>query len=451
MPPPPVAARCSSLTKLFGCDYFLLYSTNPNYKLLAYTGDSLTPFKIILTSQIIFKRWSPFVTDADIILADEFRSASDYPTVKIIGLNATYQGNATKIILQPTVTSEKLQPIRTYIYELPIPKTTLKQICKTAEVSDHVRVSTLYPDLSYPFLHKIMVPSIITLGRKILSRRFGHTKNPDLAPNPGKLDNDYDYYLRRTPKFQQLLVIVKAAVAKGDKIMVFDRNIDFLPYLASELNKCNYTTYIFTTDYSPVERSRLLEQFKSGGPALLLCSYRMMSEGHNVPEANHIIFWAPMLTKSNYIQAIGRCQRFLQTKQVSVYHLFSSPIERLIYEYPANGSAFSSSTHLKSSTILEIGHQYGYWSYSKGYKPGSPYQVRFKPSTSLNIKTLSVNQSGTDSTGQTFIITGVKRQGREITIKYKDDKVVSLTYRSNNNYVLKGVGIRMNELSYSFN
>jgi len=58
----------------------------------------------------------------------------------------------------------------------------------------------------------------------------------------------------------------------------------------------------------------------------------MLGEGHNVTEANHVIFLTTMLDKNKYHQAIGRCWRYPQNKKVYVYNLFNSELDEKIYD-----------------------------------------------------------------------------------------------------------------------
>ena len=58
----------------------------------------------------------------------------------------------------------------------------------------------------------------------------------------------------------------------------------------------------------------------------------MLGEGHNVTEANHVIFLTVMMHQNKYYQAIGRCWRYPQKKNVYVYNLFNSELDEKIYE-----------------------------------------------------------------------------------------------------------------------
>ena len=62
----------------------------------------------------------------------------------------------------------------------------------------------------------------------------------------------------------------------------------------------------------------------------------MLGEGHNVTEANHVIFLSNLIDKNKYYQAIGRCWRYPQKLKVYVYYLFNSKLDKGIYDH-SNG------------------------------------------------------------------------------------------------------------------
>ena len=92
--------------------------------------------------------------------------------------------------------------------------------------------------------------------------------------------------------------------------------------------------YMFSTHYDVAGRQRQLEKFKNDDEAVvLLSSIAMLGEGHNVTEANHVIFLSTFLENNKYYQAIGRCHRYPQNKPVYVHYLFNSSLDQKIYEH----------------------------------------------------------------------------------------------------------------------
>ena len=475
-----------TLAKMFNLDYYLLYSTNPSYKGISETciPDGT---KIIMTTQVIFNRLLKNTTQVgfnDIIVCDEYKAYRGILGVGriIIGLNATYEGK--EVTLKLNRSNKNLTPVINLTYDLPIVKFSVTQIlCQhnisLPNIATHGRVplkdrdtsglfkgedsleiderlnliyQRLYPYISYPFIGKTHLPGVVKLGRKNINR----VGSPDLGTDR----HGFLYYIKRSPKFEKMLELITPIIKAGEKIIVFDRNIDFLPYLAYCLDDLGFTTYLFTTDYTPTARAKLLDKFKSGPPSILISSYRMLAEGHNLHEANHLIFYAPVLSKGKYEQAIGRCHRFPQSKQVYAYHLFCSPLERAIYEYPSS-NLFTPSKTINLYQALSVINQYGYWSYAKGPLPACPLKLVLKitppidpddpeePDIKIFPWELSIQTVGTTKYKRKFHIKALRRGNKEIDIEFDDDqKQETLTHRKNGQYIPKGT--QMNKYQDKF-
>jgi superfamily II DNA or RNA helicase len=135
-------------------------------------------------------------------------------------------------------------------------------------------------------------------------------------------------------KYRQCLGICQYLKQKKEKGIIFDINITYLPFLYKYLSDRGIVCYMFSTHYDVAARQRQLEKFKSDPSAqVLLSSIAMLGEGHNVTEANHVIFLSTFLENNKQYQAIGRCHRYPQNKHVFVHHLFNSALDRKIYEH----------------------------------------------------------------------------------------------------------------------
>ena len=134
-------------------------------------------------------------------------------------------------------------------------------------------------------------------------------------------------------KYRQCLSILKHLKERKEKAIIFDVNVNYLPFLHKYLTDNGINSYVFTTHYDVSGRQKQLEKFKNSEDAnVLLSSVVMLGEGHNVTEANHVIFLTTMLDQNKYYQAIGRCWRYPQNKNVYVYNLFNSELDEKIYE-----------------------------------------------------------------------------------------------------------------------
>jgi SNF2 family DNA or RNA helicase len=146
----------------------------------------------------------------------------------------------------------------------------------------------------------------------------------------------FNRYVNQCVKYKQCLAIAEYLFqnTKNDKIVIFDRNINYLPLLHKYLIDNGINSYLFTTHYDIQSRQRQLEKFKSDPqPAVLLSSVEMLGEGHNVTEANHIIFLSTHYNQNIYHQAVGRCHRYPQKKPVYIYHLFNGTMDEKIWEH----------------------------------------------------------------------------------------------------------------------
>jgi len=139
---------------------------------------------------------------------------------------------------------------------------------------------------------------------------------------------------KKCVKYHQCLSILEHLKARGEKAIIFDNNVTYLPFLHKYLSENKMVSYLFTTHYDVAGRQKQLEKFKNDENAnVLLSSIAMLGEGHNVTEANHVIFLSSIPDKNKYYQAIGRCHRYPQSKKVYVHYLFNSELDEKIYQH----------------------------------------------------------------------------------------------------------------------
>lgn len=190
----------------------------------------------------------------------------------------------------------------------------------------------------------------IMVGRKSLRVDIGnsellHKAETDLIlENPGlngktfkdklltKVTFDIVQLGNTYPKYVQLYHIIKNANKNGDKVLVFDNSVTYLPFIHKFLTAYGINSYIFSTHYEVSGRQRQLTKFKEDTkPGVLLSSIAMLGEGQNVTEANHVVFFSHNLDPTKYYQAIGRCWRYPQNKIVNVHLIFGNEFEKMVY------------------------------------------------------------------------------------------------------------------------
>ena len=159
-----------------------------------------------------------------------------------------------------------------------------------------------------------------------------HKKNEVFRENFA--ENYFQIAFKKCVKYHQCLSILQHLKARGEKAIIFDNNVTYLPFLQKFLTENGMVSYMFTTHYDVTSRQKQLEKFKNDENAnVLLSSIAMLGEGHNVTEANHVIFLSSIPDKNKYYQAIGRCHRFPQSKKVYVHYLFNSELDEKIYQH----------------------------------------------------------------------------------------------------------------------
>lgn len=152
-----------------------------------------------------------------------------------------------------------------------------------------------------------------------------------LTKDPGAyLDEEND---SEGPKARAVVNLIDST-AMNDQVVVFVQNRQIMKdiYTALELNK--RISYVTPEELARNE-SLALEMFKAGlgvprakqRKVLVQIINSEQAAGSNLHNANHVIFVSPLITRNQaewdaqMKQALGRCIRFRQTKQVYVYHL----------------------------------------------------------------------------------------------------------------------------------
>lgn len=187
--------------------------------------------------------------------------------------------------------------------------------------------------------HELVIPQHLSIDEQIEIIR----KHDSISSENRRIVTEYikeeteNYYnaeKRKCIKYYQLLAILENVKRRGEKAIVIDNSVKWAPVVYRFLMEKDIETYLFSTDYDVTSRQNQLKKFKEKDTAVaLLSSFGMLGEGHNITEANHVIFLSPNMDINKYHQAIGRAHRYPQTKTVYVYHLFVSKLEEAIYEH----------------------------------------------------------------------------------------------------------------------
>jgi superfamily II DNA or RNA helicase len=379
----------NTLRSYFGVEPCVLHGTNPNY-------DSRTAWnkvpeeKFILISYRLFNshldlNW--FDPAKDLLIIDEAHHHVSIPPDRfkeVIGLSATT--NKSKGLsrgisnllesfnvkiddciynLSKSIIAKALSPVEYYPYvsslseDVSISAKECIEHTKTGawDISCLSRISNIISHPESIDLNKLFTAGTIRIGRKNIRIHRGdrlqynkclveiEAMYPNLPRNQitQKMESCATFDIKKLgvtyPKYVQAYHIIKKANDQGDKVLLFDNSIEYLPFLYQFLTAYGINTYLFSTHYDVSGRQKQLTKFKEDtAPGVLLSSIGMLGEGHNVTEANHVIFFAQNLDGTKYYQAIGRCWRYPQEKTVKIHLLFAGDFDRAIYEHACGGT-----------------------------------------------------------------------------------------------------------------
>ena len=382
-PPSLIKMWWSTLRKYFNIEPFVLHGINSKYNATT-SWKEIPEEKFILTSYRLFtthRNIGWFDRNRDLLIVDEahHQVGISFDIFKeVIGLSATTTKKSglsmgVKRILTTfgleekdctyslgkKVIGEKLPPVEYYPYVMSIkiePHNLYRMIDYTRSGDYDMKcVQEICKVISHPVkldLETECTAGFIMVGRKSMRVEQGNSKEYFVSlaklreEQPGltsreyknKMVNRVSYDVMKFgpnyPKYTQAYHIIKEANSKGEKVLLFDMSVNYLPFLYQFLIGYGINSYIFSTHYDVTGRQRQLTKFKEDTKAgVLLSSITMLGEGQNVTEANHVIFFTHCLDATKYYQAIGRCWRYPQEKNVKVHLLFGNKFERVVYDH----------------------------------------------------------------------------------------------------------------------
>ncbi len=383
-PPSLIKMWWSTLQTYFKIEPCVLHGTNTKYQAQKSWTD-IPEEKFILISYKLFglhRNTGWFDSTRDLLIVDEAHHQTSIPFdqfKEVIGLSATTtkksglsQGirgvlrafglkaadctyGLTKIII-----ARELPPVEYYPYDLSlntVKSTELQGMIRYTKKGDYdfTCVSNICKLMSHPAILDLrteFTAEFIMVGRKSMRVERGYSKgysdklNQIRSEHPGL---NYREYRNRMlphatfdilksgpnyPKYVQAYHIIKLANTNGEKVLLFDMSVTYLPFLHKFLMGCGVNSYLFSTHYNVTSRQRQLTKFKEDkNPGVLMSSIAMLGEGQNVTEANHVIFFTQCLDHTKYYQAVGRCWRYPQKRVVKVHLLFGNRFDRKIYEH----------------------------------------------------------------------------------------------------------------------
>ena len=131
--------------------------------------------------------------------------------------------------------------------------------------------------------------------------------------------------------------IVREVVSSSpeDKFLIFSNFKSSIARVNSALNEVGVVTRVYSTNKSIPQRQKIMDEFADEGSAakVLFLPLRSTAVGLNITCANRIIFIEPCMSPALENQAIGRCWRMGQTRDVRVQRfVLKNTIESRIVE-----------------------------------------------------------------------------------------------------------------------
>lgn len=139
-------------------------------------------------------------------------------------------------------------------------------------------------------------------------------------------------------KYEELKKIITEIKERNEKVLIFSSFSSYLKMLCENLSD-EQITFIEAEDSIQTRGMKIKMWQKNQNKNILMMNYRIGAEGLNLVEANNVILLDTWWNFTYEKQAIARCHRIGQTKQVNVYRLlFKNSVETLMF----NKSAFKS-------------------------------------------------------------------------------------------------------------
>lgn len=139
-------------------------------------------------------------------------------------------------------------------------------------------------------------------------------------------------------KYEELKKIITEIKERNEKVLIFSSFSSYLKMLCENLSD-EQITFIEAEDSIQTRGMKIKMWKENQNKNILMMNYRIGAEGLNLVEANNVILLDTWWNFTYEKQAIARCHRIGQSKQVNVYRLlFKNSVETLMF----NKSAFKS-------------------------------------------------------------------------------------------------------------
>ena len=146
--------------------------------------------------------------------------------------------------------------------------------------------------------------------------------------------------LECTPRVNLVKELIEQA---GEKVIIFVHLKSIISMLSKILSKL-YSVAVINGDVSVAERNLIFNNFqKLDDPHVLIAHPGTMAHGLTLTAASTIIWYAPIFSNEQYIQANGRVERLGKKHKANVVNIEATHVEHNIYNVLKNKQQFEGS------------------------------------------------------------------------------------------------------------
>lgn len=146
-------------------------------------------------------------------------------------------------------------------------------------------------------------------------------------------DNGENVELDCSPRVNVVKEVIEEA---GGKVIIFVPLTGTLHMLERELSK-RWTVATVNGAVSATKRDRIFHDFqKATDPKVLIAHPATMAHGLTLTSASTVIWYGPITSNEQYVQANGRVERIGKKHVSNVVHIESTELERKMYDRLAN-------------------------------------------------------------------------------------------------------------------
>jgi SNF2 family DNA or RNA helicase len=219
-----------------------------------------------------------------------------------------------KHILQPAV-----RYTRDECFDLPETVIQTRQVELTPEQKKH------YTQMLRHFVTEMSTEGTITAVNEAVKIQ----KLVQIACGVAYGDDGRNIELDCTPRINLVKEVIEEA---GEKVIVFVPLTGTLHMLEKELSK-HWTVGVVNGEVSSTKRNQIFQDFQEAkDPHVLIAHPATMAHGLTLTVASTIIWYGPVTSNEQYVQANGRIERIGKRHTSNVIHIEATDLEYKMYE-----------------------------------------------------------------------------------------------------------------------